>query len=74
MVRLDIAEMSSREVNRKIKELIQQENEVEIDNTHSLARRVIEIGLAVEGQNILVVRGFSDDPKQNTPNLTVVTI
>ena len=47
----------------------------EIDNTHSLARRVvIEIGLAVEGQNILVVRGFSDDPKQNTPNLTVVTI
>jgi len=46
----------------------------EIDNTHSLARRVIEIGLAVEGQNILVVRGFSDDPKQNAPNLTVVTI
>ncbi len=47
----------------------------EIDDTHSLARRVvIEIGLAVEGQNILVVRGFSDDPKQNTPNLTVVTI
>lgn len=47
----------------------------EIDNTHSLARRVvIELGLAVEGQNILVVRGFSDDPKQNTPNLTVVTV
>jgi len=46
----------------------------EIDNTHSLAKRVIEIGLAVEGQNILIVRGFSDDPKQNTPNLTVVTI
>ena len=46
----------------------------EIDNTHSLARRVIDIGLAVKGQNILFVRGFSDDPKQNTPNLTVVTI
>jgi pyruvate kinase len=47
----------------------------EIDNTQSLARRVVvELGLAVEGQNILVVRGFSDDPKQNTPNLTVVTV
>ena len=47
----------------------------EVDNTHSLARRVVvELGLAVEGQNILVVRGFSDDPKQNTPNLTVVTV
>ncbi|MBW1865900.1 MAG: hypothetical protein JRI64_09775, partial [Deltaproteobacteria bacterium] len=43
----------------------------EIDNIQSLARRVVvELGLAVEGQNILVVRGFSDDPKQNTPNLT----
>lgn len=47
----------------------------EIDNIQSLARRVVvELGLAVEGQNILVVRGFSDDPKQNTPNLTVVTV
>ncbi len=47
----------------------------EVDNYHSLSRRVVlEHGLAVEGQNILVVRGFSDDPKQNTPSLTVVTI
>jgi len=47
----------------------------EIDNTNSLARRVVlGLGLAVEGQNILVVRGFNDDPKQNTPNLTVVTV
>ena len=36
MVRLDIADMSSREVNRRIKELIQQEKEIEVDNTHSI--------------------------------------
>ena len=47
----------------------------QIDNTRSLARRiVVKLGLAAEGQNILVVRGFSDDPKLNTPNLTVVTV
>ena len=47
----------------------------EIDNTYSLARRVVvKLGLAIKGQNILVVRGFSEDPEQNTPNLTVVTV
>jgi len=47
----------------------------DIDDTQALARRIVlKIGLAVEGQNILVVRGFSDDPKQNAPNLTVVTV
>lgn len=47
----------------------------EIDNPHSLAKRVVsELGLAVEGQTILVVRGFSNDPKKNIPSVTVVTV
>jgi len=47
----------------------------EIDNSHLLARRVVsELGLAVEGQTILVVRGFSNDPKLNIPSVTVVTV
>jgi glutamate synthase domain-containing protein 3 len=36
MVRLDIKGMGSREVNRKIKELIRTEKEIEVDNTHSI--------------------------------------
>jgi len=47
----------------------------EIDDYYSFSRRIVlEHGLAVEGQNILVVRGFSNDPKENTPSLTVVTV
>ena len=47
----------------------------EIDNPNLLARRIIlELGLAIEGQTILVVRGFSSNPKQNTPSVTVVTV
>jgi len=36
MVRLDIAGMNSREVNRKIRELIKQEDEIEVYHTHSI--------------------------------------
>ncbi len=47
----------------------------EIDNPHLLARRIVlEFDLAVEGQTILVVRGFSNDPKNNIPSVTVVTV
>ncbi len=47
----------------------------EIDDYYSLARRIVlEHGFAIEGQNILIVRGFSNDPKENTPSLTVVTV
>ena len=47
----------------------------EIDDPNSLAGRIaMELGFAVEGHKILVVRGFSSDPKQNTPSVTVVTI
>ena len=47
----------------------------EIENPDSLARRIVsEFGLASEGQTIVVVRGFSSDPKHNTPSVTVVTV
>jgi pyruvate kinase len=47
----------------------------EIDNPNLLAKRIVtELGLTVEGQTILVVRGFSSDSKQNTPSVTIVTI
>ncbi len=47
----------------------------EIHNSNTLARRLaLELGLASDGQNILVIRGFSKDPEQTAPSLTVVTI
>ena len=47
----------------------------EIEQPNSLAKRIVgEMGLARKGQTILVVRGFSNDPRQNTPSITVVTV
>lgn len=47
----------------------------EIDDPNSLAGRIaMKLGLAVEGHTILVVRGFSSDPKQNLPSVTVVMV
>ena len=47
----------------------------EIDNPDLLAKKtVVDLGLAAEGQTILVVRGFSSDPGQNKPSVTVVTV
>ncbi|MBL7179184.1 MAG: pyruvate kinase [Pseudomonadota bacterium] len=47
----------------------------EVDHPNSLAKRiVVELGLAVKGHTILVVRGFSSDPQQNAPSVTVVTV
>lgn len=47
----------------------------EIENHDLLAKRIVlELGLAVENQTILVVRGFSKDAKQNTPSVTIVTL
>jgi pyruvate kinase len=46
-----------------------------IGEPHSLARKTVkELHLASEGDTILVVRGFSSDPKQNTPSVTIVTV
>ena len=36
MVRLDLAGMTSREVNRRLKDLIKTETEIELDNPHSI--------------------------------------
>ena len=47
----------------------------EIENPDLLAKRIVlELGLAVEDQTILVIRGFSRDAKQNTPSVTIVTL
>jgi pyruvate kinase len=47
----------------------------DIDSPDLLAKKtVVNMGLAVEGQTILVVRGFSSDPGQNMPSVTVVTV
>ncbi len=45
-----------------------------IDDPRSLAgKTALELGLAEEGQSILVVQGFSSDPERNTPSVTIVT-
>jgi hypothetical protein len=36
MVRLDLKNMKSRDVNRKLKELLKTEDQIEIDNPHSI--------------------------------------
>ena len=53
MVRLDIAGMSSREVNRKIRELSKQEGEIEVDNTHSIHN----FATALKGQAKITLNG-----------------
>lgn len=41
----------------------------------ALARRVVtDRGLAIAGQTILLLRGFSSDPAQNNPGVNVVTV
>ncbi len=46
-----------------------------IGDPHSLARKTaVEFHLASEGDTILVVCGFSSDPKQNKPSVTIVTV
>ena len=47
----------------------------ELGDTQALARRLAsELGFGVEGQKLLVVRGFSTDPARDTPTIAVVTI
>jgi len=44
-------------------------------NPNELARKVIcDNGLANEGDKILLVRGFHEDVKYNTPSITVMTV
>jgi pyruvate kinase len=47
----------------------------EMENTQALARKTaLDLGMVEEGQSILVVQGFSSDPKMNTPSVTVVPV
>ena len=46
-----------------------------IDHPVSLARqKVVEHGLAVAGQTLLLVQDFSSEPEENTPSVTIVTV
>jgi pyruvate kinase len=48
--------------------------EREFDRPEDLARRLArELGLAGDGQCVLLVRGFGVDPARDTPSITVVT-
>ena len=50
-------------------------NESDFDDFRSFARRIVKkLDLADEGHHILVVRGFSSEPEQNIPSVTVVTV
>ncbi|MFC2173201.1 pyruvate kinase [Acidobacteriota bacterium] len=49
--------------------------ESELENPNRLAREsVLAHGLAGKDQTILVVRGFSTNPAENTPSVTVLTV
>ncbi len=47
----------------------------ELEDPRALACRLLtELGLAKEGQAFLVVRGFSEDPRQNFPSISIGTV
>ena len=47
----------------------------EIDDPIALARKIVlERGLAVAGQIILLVQGFSNDPQKNNPSVSVIRV
>jgi glutamate synthase domain-containing protein 3 len=66
MVRLDLKTMSSRDVNRKLKELIKTKNQIEIDNPHSLhnfATALIGQGkITIHGSTGFYTGGFLEGP------------
>jgi glutamate synthase domain-containing protein 3 len=66
MVHLDLKKMSSREVNRKLKEMIRTENRIEIDNPHSIhnfATALIGEGkIIVHGSTGFYTGGFLEGP------------
>ena len=53
MVRLDIKGMSTRDVNQKLKELILQDDEIVVENPHS----VHNFATALKGKGTLTVKG-----------------
>lgn len=66
MAHLDLHKMSSREVNRKLKELIKTEDRIEIDNPHSIhnfATALIGQGkITVHGSTGFYTGGFLEGP------------
>lgn len=66
MVRLDLEGMNSREVNRKLKELIKTESEIELDNPHSIhnfATALIGKGkITINGSTGFYTGGFLEGP------------
>lgn len=66
MVRLDLTGMTSREINRKLKELIAIEDQIEVVNTHSvhnLATALIGKGkIMVKGSTGFYTGGFLEGP------------
>jgi glutamate synthase domain-containing protein 3 len=66
MVRLDLAGMNSREVNRRLKDLIKTEAEIELDNPHSIhnfATALIGKGkITLHGSTGFYTGGFLEGP------------
>ncbi len=66
MVRLDLAGMLPREINRKLKDLIKSEQEIEVVHTHSVhnfATALIGHGrITVEGSTGFYTGGFLEGP------------
>jgi glutamate synthase domain-containing protein 3 len=66
MVRLNLTQMSSREVNRKLKELIKTDDTIEIDNPHSIhnfATALIGKGkITIHGSTGFYTGGFLEGP------------
>lgn len=66
MVRLDVSKMNSREVNLTLKELIQSEAEIEIENPHSIHNFATAlIGMAkitINGSTGFYTGGFLEGP------------
>jgi glutamate synthase domain-containing protein 3 len=66
MVRLDLTDMSSREVNRKLKELIKVENEIEVDHSrsiHNFATALIgKATIRIHGSTGFYTGGFLEGP------------
>jgi methylamine---glutamate N-methyltransferase subunit B len=66
MVRLDLQGMGSREVNRKLKEVIQSESEIEVVNPHSMHNFATALSgratITVHGSTGFYTGGFMDGP------------
>ena len=59
----------------RFRSFLAEETGVSVEDVHALARETVHTyKLAEKGQTILVVKGFSTNPDENTPSVTVVTV